>query len=272
MNNAPIGVFDSGIGGLTVVKELIRHLPHESLVYFGDTARVPYGSKSIETIRRYALESAQFLISHRVKSLVVACNSSTAAGLDHIQDKFKVPVVGVIEPGAQSAVAITKNNRVGVIGTKATIRSEAYPNVIKRLNDSITVFSAPCPLFVPLVEEGWLTGPITESVIRAYLTPLLTQRIDTLVLGCTHYPLLKKSITAVVGTEIKLVDSGTATAAAVKTILAETGLAAAATHQPEYQFFVSDMVADFERIGKMFLGPQLSKAIKISLSEYTEKN
>jgi glutamate racemase len=271
MNNAPIGVFDSGVGGLTVVKELIRQLPQESLIYFGDTARVPYGSKSIDTIRRYALESAQFLVSHQVKALVVACNSSTAAGLDQIQSKFKVPIIGVIEPGATSAVSTTKNLRVGVIGTKATIRSEAYPTVIKRLNNQTTVFSAACPLFVPLVEEGWLTGPITESVIRAYLTPLLTQRVDTIVLGCTHYPLLKKSITAVVGETVKLVDSAIATAVATKQILNETKREANLTQVPEYKFYVSDAVADFERIGKMFLGPKLSKAIKISLSEYTEK-
>lgn len=267
MNNKPIGVFDSGIGGLTVVKELIHQLPQESLIYFGDTARVPYGSKSVETIRRYAFESAQFLVSQKVKALVVACNSSTAAGLDQIQDKFKMPIVGVIEPGAASAVSATKKLRIGVIGTKATVRSEAYPNVIKRLNNQITVFSAACPLFVPLVEEGWLTGPITESVIRAYLTPLLTQRVDTIVLGCTHYPLLKKSIAAVVGDTIKLVDSAIATAAATKKILIESKLEATASQVPEYKFFVSDAVTDFERIGKMFLGPKLSKAVKVSLPD-----
>ncbi|MDI6783020.1 MAG: glutamate racemase [bacterium] len=267
MKNSPIGVFDSGIGGLTVVKELIRQLPNESLVYFGDTARVPYGSKSLETIQRYAVEDAQFLISQKVKLIVVACNSTTATGLDNIRAIFKHPVVGVIEPGAQAAVVATRNNRVGVIGTKATVRSEAYSKVIQQLNKSISVFSVPCPLFVPLVEEGWLTGPITESVIRAYLTPLLTQRVDTLVLGCTHYPLLKKSLTAVVGNEVKLVDSATATAGAIKKILIETKLAADAAQLPEYKFFVSDTVAEFERIGKMFLGPQLAKAIKVSLQD-----
>ncbi|MCX7918672.1 MAG: glutamate racemase [bacterium] len=271
MSNAPIGIFDSGVGGLTVVKELIRQLPNESLIYFGDTARVPYGSKTIETIRRYAFESAQFLIAHQVKALVVACNSSTAAGLDHIQSQFKQPVIGVIEPGAKVAVATTRNNRIGVIGTKATIRSEAYPRIIQRINPAIKVYSVACPLLVPLVEEGWLTGPITESIIRAYLTPLLTQRVDTIVLGCTHYPLLKKSITTVVGKEVKLVDSASATAHKVKQVLSEANLTADRSLKPEYTFYVSDVVADFERIGKMFLGQQLAKAIKINVSDYIEK-
>lgn len=192
----------------------------------------------------------------------------TAAGLENIRAIFKHPVVGVIEPGAQSAVEATNNKRVGVIGTKATVRSEAYTKVIQLLDKSITVVSTACPLFVPLVEEGWLTGPITDSIIRAYLTPLLTQRIDTLVLGCTHYPLLKKSIAAVVGSTVNLVDSAIATATVVRKILHENNLGASRPSSgPEYRFYVSDTVADFERIGKMFLGPKLSKAVKVSLQD-----
>ena len=253
----PIGVFDSGIGGLTVVKHLFLQLPLESIVYFGDTARVPYGSKSIETIRRYALESTRFMMTHQAKFIVVACNTTSAVALEDIRSIYQYPVIGVIEPGASAAVKATRNKVIGVIGTKATIRSEAYPKAIHQLDASIKVISKPCPLFVPLVEEGLFSGAITESVIRLYIEPLIAEGIDTLVLGCTHYPLLRASIQKVVGDSIRLIDSGKATAAVVKELMMESNLQNKDAKSLHHQFYVSDSVGDFERLGSAFLEKQI---------------
>ncbi len=198
----PIGIFDSGIGGLTVVRQIHRVLPHEDLVYLGDTARVPYGTKSPGTVVRFACEDTQFLIHQNVKAVVVACNTVSAWALPTLERKFSVPIFGVIAPGAQVALRRSRNRRIGVIGTTTTVRSQAYSRAILALDDSAKVFARACPLLVPLVEEGWIKNKITQAILRAYLSPLLRRRIDTLVLGCTHYPLLKKIIRCVVGKEV----------------------------------------------------------------------
>ena len=220
----PIGIFDSGIGGLTVVRQIHRVLPNESLVYLGDTARVPYGTKSPGTVVRFACEDTQFLLEQNVKAVVVACNTASAWALPTLEEKFNLPVFGVIIPGASAALAKSKNQRIGVIGTSATIRSQAYSKAILAQCDTARVFTRACPLLVPLVEEAWLDHPVTARVLREYLRPLLRSRIDTLVLGCTHYPLLKNAIGKVTNGKISLVDSAESCADYVKDRLAALNL------------------------------------------------
>src|SRR5258706_9743230 len=207
----PIGVFDSGLGGLTVVRELKKHLPHEHLIYVGDTARVPYGAKSPETIRRYALQISFYLLQKKVKALVVACNSVSAVALQALHG-IPIPTIGVIEPGARAAVLASKKMRVGVIGTRATVSSHAYQKAIKKYSPNAHVWEEACPLLVPLVEEGWTSHPVTQLVLRGYVAPLLKNKIDTLVLGCTHYPLLKKTLQTITGSSLQLIDSAEETA------------------------------------------------------------
>src|SRR3989338_7369713 len=194
LSERPIGIFDSGIGGLTVLREVRRQIPQEDIVYFGDTARVPYGTKSKETITRFSVNNVQFLEGFRVKMVIVACNTASSLSLGALQDKFSIPIIGVIEPGAREALKRTKNGRIGVIGTKSTIGSNAYETCLKRLDPSVKVFSGACPLFVPFVEEGWTDGEVVTKVAHTYLDALRAFRIDTLILGCTHYPLLKRTI------------------------------------------------------------------------------
>ncbi len=265
--SSSIGVFDSGIGGLSVVKHLFMQLPRESVIYFGDTARVPYGSRSIDTIRRYALECTQFLMSFHVKYIVVACNTTSAVAMDDIKGLFGNPVIGVIEPGARAAARATQNGRIAIIGTKATVSSNAYKKAIHTLNPDFKIYSQACPLFVPLVEEGMLEGPITESIIEYYLDPLLKEGIDTLVLGCTHYPLLRPVIQKVVGRSVRLIDSGEEAAVEAKTQLINLGLELKDSPPLCHQFFVSDHVANFEKIGADFLGDKLPKVHKVELKE-----
>ncbi|MBM4166732.1 MAG: glutamate racemase [Ignavibacteria bacterium] len=254
----PIGVFDSGIGGLTVVHSLLNILPHENIIYFGDTARVPYGPKSPETVRCYAKQDAQFLVSQKVKIIVVACNTVSAVALDVVQKEANVPVVGVIIPGAKSAVHSTKKKRIGVIGTKATIASNAYTNAIRQLDDSIKVFGKSCPLFVPLAEEGFTEHKATEMLAKEYLFSFKQDKIDTLVLGCTHYPLLKNVIQNVLE-DVTLIDSGVATAESVKLLLEEKGLRNTSKHKPNILFFVSDVPEKFSEVGERFLGMKMGK-------------
>ena len=230
-NPRPIGVFDSGIGGLTVVKALRDRLPNETILYLGDTARVPYGPKSPETVRRYALELAQMLMQKNAKALVVACNTVSSVALPLLTRKFSVPVIGVIEPGARAALQATRNRHVGVIGTRATIRSGAYEKALRATDNNVRVSSRACPLLVPLIEEGLLDDDVTDQVIVRYLEPLLADGIDTLVLGCTHYPLLSAAIARVLGGEIALVDSAQNCAIAVQEILGST-IAARASDRP----------------------------------------
>jgi glutamate racemase len=251
-----IGVFDSGIGGLTVLKEILRFLPGEELLYLGDTARVPYGTKSPGTVLRYALEAAAFLHRRQVKTLVVACNTASSVAIARLEERFNLPVIGVIEPGARKAVSVTRSGKVGVIGTEGTIRSGAYTRAIQALDPAIEVFTAPCPLFVPLVEEGWADHQVAHLAAREYLSPLVARGIDTLVLGCTHYPLLKTTLHQVLGPEVTLIDSAEETALLVGRLLGKNGaLRSAAPGWPRY--FVTDDPARFEKVGGAFVGSLL---------------
>lgn len=262
MNAKPIGVFDSGIGGLTVVHSLTRRLPHENIIYFGDTARVPYGPKSPQVIREYAAQDVDFLISKDVKMIVIACNTVSGVALDVVMKHAKVPVVGVIAPGAGAAVAATKKKRVGVIGTIATVNSKAYAHAIRQLDREVEVFSQPCPLFVPLAEEGWTHHPATHLVAKEYLFPLRLEKIDTLILGCTHYPILKDAIASAVDGNVTLIDSGDAAAAEVEKILHQHNLRNPSTLKPHLQFFVSDIPAKFTEIGERFLGQKMGRVYR----------
>jgi glutamate racemase len=251
---APIGVFDSGIGGLTVAHELIRQLPHESIVYFGDTARVPYGPKSPDTVRRYSREIAAFLNEQGVKSIVIACNTATAHALPTLQSEMAMPVIGVVEPGARAAVAATTQGHIGVIGTVGTIKSGAYERAIRALAPDVQITARACPLFVPLVEEGWVDHPATRLIAREYLEPLLEDRIDTLVLGCTHYPLLKPMLREVLGSDVRLIDSAEETAAEAARTLESGHIAASEDAEPSYRFIASDDPLQFLQLGQRFLG------------------
>lgn len=259
MNSKPIGVFDSGIGGLTVVHAITRRLPNENIVYFGDTARVPYGPKSPQVIREYAAQDVDFLISKDVKMIVIACNTVSGVALDVVMKHAKVPVVGVITPGAAAAVAATRKKRIGVIGTVATINSKAYANAIRLLDSEAQVFAQPCPLFVPLAEEGWTEHKATGLIAKEYLFPLKLEKIDTLILGCTHYPILRDAIQAAVSPGVTLIDSGEATAVEVERMLNERGLRNPSSLKPHLQFFVSDVPAKFMEIGERFLGQKMGR-------------
>lgn len=265
MNARPIGVFDSGIGGLTVVRALSHHLPHENIIYFGDTARVPYGPKSPQVVREYAAQDVAFLMSHNVKMVVIACNTVSAVALDVVQKIARVPVVGMIIPGAESAVAATRRKKVGVIGTIATVNSNAYSNAIRHLNKDIVVVARPCPLFVPLAEEGWMDHQATHLIAREYLFPLSMEKIDTLILGCTHYPVLRGAIERVMGGGITLIDSGEAAARQVAGLLDEHKLRNPSTERPNLQFHVSDIPAKFTEIGERFLGQKLGRVHRVSV-------
>ena len=265
MNSAPIGIFDSGLGGLTVARAVFERLPTESTVYFGDTARLPYGPKSPETVRRYSLEILDWLVEQGVKAVVVACNTSTAHALPALRDRSPVPVIGVIEPGARAAVAAAEGGAVGVIGTAGTVASRAYPRAIEALAD-IPVVQQACPLFVPLVEEGWFEHPATELVAREYLAPIRAQGVRALVLGCTHYPMLRPLIREIMGDEVTLIDSGEATAAAVGAALESAGLAAPAGAAATHRFAVSDDEARFRTVGSRFIGDRLTVAEVVTFS------
>jgi glutamate racemase len=260
----PIGVFDSGIGGLTVVQALMKRFPNENIVYFGDTARVPYGPKSPQTIREYAAQDTEFLVSKNVKMIVIACNTVSSVALDVVMKHSRVPVVGVILPGAKAAVAATKKNRIGVIGTAGTIASDAYAYNIHQFNKAVEVTSKACPLFVPLVEEGWLDHAATEIVAKEYLFPLKLAKIDTLVLGCTHYPLLRNIIGKVFDNNVTLIDSGEATSEEVERVLDGQRLRNPSTVKGNVEFFVSDIPAKFSEIGERFLGKKLGKVRIVS--------
>lgn len=258
---APIGVFDSGLGGLTVARALQRCLPGESLVYVGDTARVPYGPKSPETVRRYALQIGSWLVEQGVKCVVVACNTATAHALSALRDTLPVPVIGVIEPGARAAVRVASDGPVGVIGTSGTIASGAYQRAISALAPGLTVFGVACPLFVPLVEEGWINHPATRIIVREYLTELRARAANPVVLGCTHYPLLRNAIAEALGDEVRLIDSAEETAAEVAAVLARSGLlrpeSMVGHEAPSHRFIASDAPTHFLALGGQFLGTSL---------------
>lgn len=251
---SPIGIFDSGIGGLTVAHAVMQQLPHESLTYFGDTARVPYGPKSPETVRRYSLEIASLLVEQGIKALVVACNTATAHALPALRDSLTIPVIGVIEPGARAAVRATRNGHVGVIGTAGTIKSGAYERALRAIEPSLRITARACPLFVPLVEEGWVDHEATRLIAREYLAPILREQVDALVLGCTHYPLLKHVLSDVLGGDVTLIDSAEETARETAAVLRHDCLTASADADPSYRFIASDDPLMFLQLGQRFLG------------------
>jgi glutamate racemase len=263
--SAPIGVFDSGIGGLTVARELMKQLPHESIIYFGDTARVPYGPKSPDTVLRYSREIVAYLRSQGVKAIVLACNTATAHALPALREENDLPLVGVIEPGARAAVAATRTKRVGVIGTAGTIKSGAYEKEIKSLLPEAFVISQACPLFVPLAEEGWIDEDATRLIANRYLAPVAEAHTDTLVLGCTHYPLLKSAIGGEVGREVRLIDSAEETARETAATLARDDLASETSNGARYRFIASDAPETFLRVGQRFLGSSIDRVETITL-------
>lgn len=252
--NCAIGVFDSGLGGLTVVKELMRQLPRENVVYFGDTARVPYGTKSKESIVKFSKENVAILLKHKVKIVVVACNTSSSLALPVLRRSFDLPIIGVINPGARRAVTTTRNKKVGVIATQATITSQAYSKSIKKFDRTIKVESRACPLFVPLAEEGWFDKKSTLDIAQEYLRPMKQAKIDTLILGCTHYPLLKAVMHKVLGRNVTLVDSAQTVVNEVKALLENTDKARISKILPRYKFLVSDQPKHFRKLAKRFLG------------------
>ncbi len=267
-DNRPIGVFDSGVGGLTVVKQLMKRLPQEGIVYFGDTARIPYGTKSEKIVRRFALEDSFFLLEKGVKAIVVACNTASANAIPLLEKVLPVPVTGVIHPGAEAAVRTTRNGKVGVIGTAATIRSSTYRKEILRLRDDLQIVSQACPLFVPLVEEGWIEDDATYLIARRYLQPMLDNEVDTLILGCTHYPLLKNVIQKIVGPGVTLVDSGVETARVVEELLRKHHLFAHPQHRPEHHFYLSDLPYKFQDIAERFLEQSIPHVQTVNFEQF----
>ena len=271
IRKAPIGVFDSGVGGLTVAREIMRNLPNECIVYFGDTARVPYGSKSKDTIIRYAKQIIRFLRTQDVKAIVIACNTASALALEEVEKELDIPIIGVVEPGARVAAATTKNGKIGVIGTESTINSHMYPQLIKEYRPDVTVFGKACPLFCPLVEEGWLKDPVTEEVAKRYLKDLLKEDIDTLILGCTHYPLLRSLLSGLVGDQIQLVNPAYETAKELERLLKKENLANEGEKAPgkePYRFFVSDAADKFKNFANSILPYDIETTRKINIEEY----
>jgi len=260
-----IGIFDSGVGGLTVLKEIVKALPQEDTIYLGDTARVPYGTKSPETVTRYSMEITSFLVSRDIKLLVVACNTASACALETLKKHFSIPIVGVIEPGARRAASSTRTGKVGVIGTEGTIRSSAYAKAIKRINPGIEVITRACPLFVPLAEEGWIDNEVTRMTADIYLGGLKNEGVDTLVLGCTHYPILKKTIGESMGSGVQLVDSAEETARTVAEILRNSSMIRPASEKGNHHYFVTDVPAGFIKVGNRFLGGALGEVHQVSL-------
>lgn len=268
MIGPPIGVFDSGIGGLTVVQRLVDELPHESILYFGDTARVPYGSKSAGTVRRYAHEAASFLLSRGVKMVVIACNTASAHAQAALTAALPVPVLGVVEPGARAAVQATRTGRIGVIGTTGTIASGAYDLAVRRKLPGARVYAQPCPLFVPLVEEGWATHPSARMVAAEYLRPLKEMDVDVLVLGCTHYPLMRPLIADVMGDGVTLVDSAEEAAHDVRACLEDRGLVQSAVGTPRHTFVASDSPLRFRDVGRRLTGDLVTAVEHVDVDGY----
>ncbi len=259
----PIGIFDSGVGGLTVFKEVRKQFPFEDIIYFGDTARVPYGPKSRNTVIDYSIQNARFLVQQGAKIIVVACNTSSSVALKKLQKMLDVPILGVIQPGANSAVKNTKNKRIGVIGTEGTIRSDAYKEAIQLLDTETKIFSKACPLLVPLVEEGWINHKITKATIEEYLLPLMKKNIDTLVLGCTHYPILKQTIQSIIGNEINLIDSAFTISQKLQNIVSESNQ----NQIGKDKFFVSDNEEKFRKIANNILQKKIEPLWTVKLGE-----
>lgn len=271
--SAPIGVFDSGVGGLTVAREIMRQMPNERIVYFGDTARVPYGSKSGETILKYSQQIVRFLLEQDVKAIAVACNTASAYALESLEKTTPVPIIGVIKPGAKTAAQTTRNGKIGVIGTEGTISSGIYPSYIRELKPEAKVLGKACPLFVPLVEEGLWEDPVTDEIARRYLAELMDEGIDTLILGCTHYPLIRKTIGRIVGEEVTLVNPAYETAMELKELLSENdllaqGRPALGSGENQYRFYVSDMAQKFIRFANSIIKYGVLSAKKVQIDKY----
>lgn len=272
LNALPIGIFDSGVGGLTVLRAVRERLPNENIIYLGDTARVPYGTKSRATIERYAVEDAAFLIGKGVKVIIIACNTASALSRERLRSEFEIPFLSVIGPGVRAAARATKNSRIGVIATEATIGSGAYAAGIREAcPEAVEIFSQACPLFVPLVEEGETDSEITRQVAEKYLATLREQQIDTLVLGCTHYPLLKNVIAETIGARVTLIDSGAATATEIETLLQEKGLLTPQIEPGWSEFYVTDAAQRFHRIAERFLGHPLAHLEAVEVAEHVGK-
>lgn len=268
---APIGVFDSGVGGLTVAREIIRQIPQERIVYFGDTARVPYGSKSTETLIRYTRQICRFLKTRDVKAIVVACNTASAVALEAVKDELDIPIIGVVRPGAKAAAEATRNRKIGIIGTEATVNSGIYAKLIRELLSEAEVIGKACPLFVPLVEEGWAKDPITKEVAARYLEDLKRSQIDTLVLGCTHYPLLRHLVGEIMGDSVALVNPAYETALELRALLEQEKLANDGKNQSfdnPYEFFVSDLADKFKGFAQSILPCDVTGIQKINIEEY----
>lgn len=270
-HNSPIGVFDSGVGGLTVAREIMRQLPNERIVYFGDTARVPYGNKSKETVTRYSRQIVRFLETQQVKAIVVACNTASAYALEDLEKESDIPMIGVVKPGARAALAATVNKKIGVVGTEATISSGIYSRYIEEHDADVSVVGKACPLFVPLVEEGLWEDPVTDEIARRYLTELIDSGIDTLILGCTHYPMLRSTVGKIMGEGVTLVNPAYETARELKALLSERGLES--EHRPGlgtelYRFFVSDAADKFQRFANSILPYGILSAKVIRIDEY----
>lgn len=268
--SAPIGVFDSGVGGLTVAREIMRHLPNENIVYFGDTARVPYGSKSKDNIIRFSRQIIRFLETKEVKAIVIACNTASALALEVVREEVEIPIIGVVEPGARAALEATKTKKIGVIGTEATIRSAMYEKIIQGIDPEVTVMGKACPLFVPLVEEGFAKHTVTEEIIDFYLASFLKTDIDTLILGCTHYPLLRSKIRAYVGDRITLVNPAYETAMDLRNLLQVHDMENTDTNQEHgmYSFYVSDAADKFKQFANSILPFDIETTKQINIEEY----
>lgn len=269
--DAPIGVFDSGVGGLTVVKEIMHQMPNEKIIYFGDTARVPYGSKSKETVTRYSQQIVRFLESFQVKTIVVACNTASAYALEELEKESDIPVMGVVKPGAKAACDVTRNGKIGVIATEATISSGIYDEYIKKLNKDVTIYGKACPLFVPLVEEGLLEDPVTDEIARRYLTELIDLDIDSLILGCTHYPLIRSTLGKIMGKEVSLVNPAYETALELKELLSAKNLLNENHPQlgdTQYRFFVSDKADKFKTFANSIIKYGILSAKTINIEQY----
>ena len=267
-SNAPIGVFDSGIGGTTVVKELMASLPNEKIIYYGDTARVPYGNKSKETIITYSRQIAKFLLEKEVKAIVIACNTASAVALETLRHELPVPVIGVVKPGAKAAAEATKNNKIGVIATRATVNSGIYEEFLKKTDPKIKVYKQACPLFVPLVEEGWIDDDVTRSIIHRYLDGLLKKNIDALILGCTHYPLLAEEIGKVTGDKVKLVNPAFECAREFRYVLEENDILCEEENPHENEFYVSDDPVSFAKFANSILGDGSVKAENVFIKNF----
>lgn len=271
LQDAPIGVFDSGVGGLTVAREIMRQIPNEKIVYFGDTARVPYGSKSKDTVTKYSKQIIRFLRTQNVKAIVIACNTASAYALDEIEKEIDIPIIGVVRPGAKVAAAATRNGKIGVIATEGTISSQIYSTYIKQIDSSVNVIGKACPLFVPLVEEGLLKDPVTDEIAMRYLSELIDIDIDTLILGCTHYPLIRSTVGKIMGDKVTLVNPAYETARELKELLEaedllnqkEIGLG-----ENKYRFFVSDGAEKFKRFANSILKYGILSAKTINIEEF----